>query len=302
MRMSGYTNPMRQFERPLQPEFASREFRDPGLSGLGGAFSLRHTMPHLMMRHLQSGGLLDPTGQLYAASRPNLYNPDPLHRRVLALQEQMQGQFRNPAMRALPYSTTSLPYAEGGRAADPESLEEPDQDLSPEDQPLKQVVNEAILAMEGRHPDPEQAIERFVRIFGESALEDLKQMVAEDKAKAGQEDEEEEEPEESEPAEPSEEEEEESAVGGLLRGGGTGQSDEIEGNTPSGRKVLLSDGEYVIDAPTVAALGDGSTDAGARRLDDMRKEIRRASYGTDKQAKPMKKGGQAIVVRVGRAR
>jgi hypothetical protein len=86
------------------------------------------------------------------------------------------------------------------------------------------------------------------------------------------------------------------AGGGLLHGRGTGQSDEIEATTPSGHPVLLSDGEYVIDAPTVAALGDGSTKAGARRLDDLRKQIRSKSYGHNKQAKPMSKGGGTSVV------
>jgi hypothetical protein len=83
-----------------------------------------------------------------------------------------------------------------------------------------------------------------------------------------------------------------------LEGPGTGQSDEIEGATPSGRPVLLSDGEYVIDAPTVAALGDGSTSAGARRLDELRRQIRRDAYGHEKQAKPMSKGGKALMLRL----
>jgi hypothetical protein len=38
---------------------------------------------------------------------------------------------------------------------------------------------------------------------------------------------------------------------------------------------MLSDGEYVIDADTVAALGDGSSKAGAQILDKFREEIRR---------------------------
>ncbi|HEY6290358.1 MAG TPA: hypothetical protein VI455_02200, partial [Terriglobia bacterium] len=88
------------------------------------------------------------------------------------------------------------------------------------------------------------------------------------------------------------------AGGGLLEGDGTGQSDEIEGTTPSGRPVLLSDGEYVMDAPTVSALGDGSTSAGARRLDALRKQIRQDAWGHEKQAKPMKKGGRALVLRI----
>ena len=37
----------------------------------------------------------------------------------------------------------------------------------------------------------------------------------------------------------------------------------------------LSDGEYVMDAETVALLGDGSTKAGAERLDAMREQLRK---------------------------
>jgi hypothetical protein len=52
----------------------------------------------------------------------------------------------------------------------------------------------------------------------------------------------------------------------LASGGGTGRSDSID--------AKLSDGEYVMDAETVALIGDGSTNAGARRLDQMRSKIR----------------------------
>ena len=56
-------------------------------------------------------------------------------------------------------------------------------------------------------------------------------------------------------------------VRGFAVGGpGTGQSDDIP--------TMLSDGEYVIDADTVAALGDGSSKAGAEILDKFRQEIR----------------------------
>ena len=57
-----------------------------------------------------------------------------------------------------------------------------------------------------------------------------------------------------------------SAVARFARGAGTGRSDEID--------AKLSDGEYVIDAETVAMLGDGSSKAGAQRLDQMREAIR----------------------------
>ena len=107
----------------------------------------------------------------------------------------------------------------------------------------------------------------------------------------------------SEPGDDEDQEQEaahdlQAAGGGLLDGRGTGQSDEIEATTPGGHPVLLSDGEYVIDAPTVAALGDGSTKAGARRLDEMRKQIRRSAYGHDKQAKPMKASGGGVLIRL----
>lgn len=57
-----------------------------------------------------------------------------------------------------------------------------------------------------------------------------------------------------------------SNVAYLARGAGTGRSDEID--------ARLSDGEFVIDAETVALLGDGSTKAGAEKLEQMRQGIR----------------------------
>ncbi len=66
-------------------------------------------------------------------------------------------------------------------------------------------------------------------------------------------------------------------AGGHVRGEGTGRSDSIP--------AVLSDGEYVIDSESVALLGDGSTDAGARRLDEMRKKLRKH------KAKKLAKGG-----------
>jgi len=52
-----------------------------------------------------------------------------------------------------------------------------------------------------------------------------------------------------------------------VRGPGSGRSDSIP--------ARLSDGEYVIDAETVALLGDGSSDTGAKKLDSLRARIRK---------------------------
>lgn len=57
-----------------------------------------------------------------------------------------------------------------------------------------------------------------------------------------------------------------SAVSRFARGAGSGRDDTID--------AKLSDGEYVMDAETVSMLGDGSSKEGARRLEQMRKNIR----------------------------
>lgn len=58
-----------------------------------------------------------------------------------------------------------------------------------------------------------------------------------------------------------------SAMAGHARGPGDGTSDDIN--------AKLSDGEYVMDAPTVSLLGNGSNEAGARALDAMRQNVRK---------------------------
>lgn len=55
-------------------------------------------------------------------------------------------------------------------------------------------------------------------------------------------------------------------TGHHVKGRGTGQSDEIP--------AMLANDEYVFDADTVAALGDGSSEAGAKFLDHFRQSVR----------------------------
>jgi hypothetical protein len=54
--------------------------------------------------------------------------------------------------------------------------------------------------------------------------------------------------------------------GFVASGEGGGQDDMVQ--------AALSPGEYVFDADVVSALGDGSNEEGARRLDEMRERIR----------------------------
>ena len=47
--------------------------------------------------------------------------------------------------------------------------------------------------------------------------------------------------------------------------------------------LAVSPDEYVVDAHTMSALGNGSADEGARYMDGMVKNIRKKAYGTDEQ-------------------
>ena len=119
---------------------SSRTYRNPVLrslrkaSGLGG---LKKTMPHLKPKvpKFASGGAIT---DLYAAARPNLYNPDPMTRRTLAAGRQMQGQFVNPDFFRLPGST--MGFQEGGEVDEQmmpeEAMAMPEEAMASEDMPV----------------------------------------------------------------------------------------------------------------------------------------------------------------------
>lgn len=314
---------LRGEERGMDPGFSARQLRVPGASmhphmasgmkpRMGGLGAVHRTMPHLMRRsgmpHFQVGGLSNPVGELLGPSTMASGANDSQYRNFLHLIG--QPQMINKSLMQAPSGAASFGYADGGAAQpDPEDVASPDDEMSPDEQQEKQIVLNAMAALDGQSPNPEEDLAAFIDAFGARALADLQRLVeshhAEMQGSGEEEDDEGEEPPPSggSQSEPGDDEDEEAssalqggqqgqAGGGLLDGRGTGQSDEIEAVTPNGHPVLLSDGEYVIDAPTVAALGDGSTKAGARRLDDLRKQIRAKAYGHDKQAKPMSKGGR----------
>jgi len=76
--------------------------------------------------------------------------------------------------------------------------------------------------------------------------------------------------------------------GRLLRGPGDGVSDSIPATIGKKRPARLADGEFVVPARIVSELGNGSTEAGARKLYAMMDRIqaaRRSSIGKGKVAK-----------------
>jgi len=76
--------------------------------------------------------------------------------------------------------------------------------------------------------------------------------------------------------------------GRMLRGPGDGMSDSIPASIGGKQPARLADGEFVVPADVVSHLGNGSTDAGARKLYKMMDKIRKARTGKKKQAPAVK--------------
>ena len=77
---------------------------------------------------------------------------------------------------------------------------------------------------------------------------------------------------------------------GRVRGNGDGMSDEVEfeveGEDPD--MAMLSRDEYVLPADVVAIIGNGSSEAGANKIDMFVKQSRKKAFGTEKQQREMK--------------
>jgi hypothetical protein len=81
------------------------------------------------------------------------------------------------------------------------------------------------------------------------------------------------------------------AAGGnprLLKGPGDGMSDNIPAVIGRRQPARLADGEFVVPADVVSHLGNGSTEAGAKKLHSMMDNVRKARTGKKKQAPAVK--------------
>ena len=70
-----------------------------------------------------------------------------------------------------------------------------------------------------------------------------------------------------------------------LDGHSDGMADKVPANIDGKRPAALSDGEFVIPADVVSHLGNGNSNAGAKRLYKMMDDIRAARTGNPKQGK-----------------
>ena len=83
------------------------------------------------------------------------------------------------------------------------------------------------------------------------------------------------------------------AAGGnprLLKGPGDGMSDNIPATIGNRQPARLADGEFVVPADVVSHLGNGSTNAGAKKLHGMMDKVRMDRTGKKKQAPAVKAG------------
>lgn len=83
--------------------------------------------------------------------------------------------------------------------------------------------------------------------------------------------------------------------GGQVRGPGGGLDDAVPAMIEGQQPAALSNDEYVMDAETVSALGDGSSSQGHKILDALRKMIRQQKYGRDTQSPRMKMGLSSLL-------
>lgn len=117
------------------------------------------------------------------------------------------------------------------------------------------IVAEGIAALQGQHDDPRGALDAYEQHFGTDAVNELIQGYAD---------------------------------GGVVSGPGSGVADLVPGTIDGREDVRIASGEYVIPAWAVAALGDGSTEAGARVLDAMVARLREAGSELIKGSEPIK--------------
>jgi hypothetical protein len=107
---------------------------------------------------------------------------------------------------------------------------------------LVAFAEEAKSAIRGEHPNADQFLQLFAELFGMEMLNELRQAVEME--------------------------------------GSDGMSDSIPANIDGVEEIAVSEGEYVVPAREVAALGNGSTEAGGRAMDKMVEDIRVSTTGS----------------------
>ena len=78
--------------------------------------------------------------------------------------------------------------------------------------------------------------------------------------------------------------------GRYLGGATDGQADKVPARIDNGQEARLSDGEFVLPADLVALLGNGNSNAGAKKLHEFMDRVRRQGTGKETQQKNIDAG------------
>ena len=114
----------------------------------------------------------------------------------------------------------------------------------------------------GQHSDPDSVIQAFIQQFGVDAFLQLRDQILKQQVPNAQ-------------------------TEGMIQGEGGGMDDLVMGQIGNQSAVAVSPGEYIVPADVVSMLGDGSSDNGSDKLDDMLSKVRITKTGTKNQAKPL---------------
>ena len=126
------------------------------------------------------------------------------------------------------------------------------------DMEANKIIDDAVNAIKGLSDSPEIALGVFVAKYGEEALEDLIERVNDGEF--------------DQPRENN-----------MIEGEGDGMDDKVPATLEGEQDVMLSDGEFVVPADVVSGIGNGSSDAGARELEDMMTRVRQLRTGKKEQ-------------------
>jgi hypothetical protein len=126
---------------------------------------------------------------------------------------------------------------------------------------LIQLAQAAIL---GQLPEEQtdDVIQKFIDLHGNKAFRELREKTLESVANGSRKE-------------------------GMIEGHTGGMDDMVEGVIGSSERVAVSPGEFIIPADVVSMLGDGNSDSGRTKLEQMMSRVRKDKTGSTKQAKPI---------------
>jgi hypothetical protein len=124
-----------------------------------------------------------------------------------------------------------------------------------ESQTAERLEEETIMALMGKHPNPKEVYIRYIEVYGEEGLialaAEVEQMMA--------------------------------SQGRMVEGEGGGVDDAVPAMIDGVQPAALSKDEYVIPADVVAHAGDGSSEAGGRKFDELVSRVRKNKTGNTEQ-------------------